>query len=96
VVIVDSQKERNKMSEIKEMVNGLAEQMEQINANEGHITIRGNTEDGEISEVTAVLSVYRNLKPSHSVLSELWDWAEDNKHEFVLDKIIELGSEKEE
>lgn len=63
---------------MEKMVNGLVEQMQKLNAAESHVMLNNiHKTDG----LTAVISVYDKQKPSHMVLDELYEWAEENNEE---------------
>lgn len=53
-------------------------QMEKLGANSGHMQLNNirHTKD-----LTAVVSVYKGIKPSHMVITELYDWASEHNQE---------------
>lgn len=53
----------------------LADQIKKLNAADGHMTLNNIR---HTKGVTAVISVYDGIKPSHKVLEELYEWAEKN------------------
>lgn len=68
------------------LVLSLAKQVQEMGAGSGHAVMNNikHTKD-----LTAVISIYDGEKPSHMVLDELYEWAEENNKE-VSDKIKEL------
>jgi len=72
----------------KNIITKLYEQAEQLGAGEAHIDFNGV---GGHENVTGVFSVFIGSRPSHKVLDELYDWAEENKFQVVMDKIQELS-----
>ena len=74
--------------EFVEAVNGLKKQVDVIGGSEAHITANNiHNEEG----TTAVLSVYKGVRPSHMVLDELYEWGEEMGNQALVDKIEELG-----
>lgn len=71
---------------MQNLILGLANDVLKLNAGEGHIMLNNirHTEN-----LTAVISVYDRVKPSHIVLDELYEWAEVNSPE-VVKKIQDL------
>lgn len=64
----------------------LVEQMKQVEATDIHFTAENIF---HTQNLTSVVSVYDNIKPSHMVLDELTECAENNNKE-VLEKIETL------
>ena len=76
--------------EFVEAVNGLKKQVDVFGGAEAHMTAENiHNEEG----TTAVLSVYKGVKPSHMVLEELYEWAEEKGDQTLVDKIEELGND---
>lgn len=63
---------------LKEAIFGLAEQIKQLGSNDGHFTINNMK---HTKGLTAVVSVYDDIKPAHMVLTELYEWAKENNSE---------------
>lgn len=53
----------------------LADQVKEMNAADGHMCMNNIQ---HTSGITAVISVYNGIKPSHMVLDKLYEWAEKN------------------
>lgn len=71
-----------------QLIHSLYEQSKSINANVAHVKMEGIY--GEKND-SAVVSIYRNQKPCHSVLDELIKWAEIEHNEELLKKIEQLS-----
>lgn len=72
-----------------ETVNNLKKQVDFLGGAEAHFAANDiQNEKG----TTAVLSVYKGVKPSHMILDELYVWAEKSAPE-VAKKIEELSND---
>lgn len=63
-------------------VKSLYEQVRALNGSNGHMLMNQIFHDQKSS---AVISVYRGVKPSHMVLDELWDWIDNTESNNELD-----------
>lgn len=63
------------------IVLNLANQVKDLGAGDGHISINNIK---HTKGLTALISVYDGIKPSHMVLEELYEWAEKNNEEVKL------------
>lgn len=70
----------DEVTSIKEFIN----EVQALNASRGHFQIESVKENPNL---TIVISVYDGIKPSHQVLDELWNWAEENGLKEVMNKI---------
>lgn len=66
---------------MRKLIFGLVDQLKKLDATDGHYTIH-NIE--HTKGLTSVVSVYDGIKPAHMVLSELYEWAEENNEELRL------------
>lgn len=76
------------MESVVKTIESIYESTKKLNAGEGHFEIGGAFHD---DKATVVLSVYVDQKPSNKVLNELWDWAEENQNEDLMNKIKTLS-----
>ncbi len=71
---------------MKKTIFGLVDQAKKLGAEDVHFTANNiqHTKD-----LTSVVSVYNGIKPAHMVLSELYEWAEENNEELrsLIEKI---------
>lgn len=72
------------------MVKTMYEQTKMLGAGESHVVATKIFKD---ENATSVFSVYDGVKPSHMVLDELCDWAEENGKQEVLRKITDLAND---
>lgn len=68
-------------------IKSLYDQAKQFKAGCAHATIHKPFKD---EKACAVIGVYDGQKPPHMVLDELYEWAEENNMNQVMDKIREL------
>lgn len=68
-------------------IKSLYDQVKQLDAGCAHFIMNKPFKD---EKACAVIGVYDGQKPSHMVLDELWEWAEENGFNQVMDKIREL------
>lgn len=66
------------------IILNLANQVQSLGAGNGHISMNNIK---HTKGLTAVISVYDNIKPAHIVLEELYEWADNNNEE--VKKLIE-------
>ena len=72
---------------MEKLIQSLANDLQKLNASEGHAMMHNiNRTQG----LTAVVSVYDQVKPSHMVLDELYEWAETHSPE-LMKKIGEIA-----
>lgn len=76
------------MKEEVRIILKLVEKMKNLEASDGHFTMANVT---HTKGITAVLSVYDNIKPAQMILEELYEWAEHNNKEVkeLIDKLKE-------
>lgn len=78
--------EKKEASTVQESFRNMAKSAKVMNAETAHITFKELDHD---PNVTAVMSVYNGVKPSHVVLEQLYEWAE-TFNPIVVRKIDEL------
>lgn len=74
------------MSTESKMIDSLWTQVTTLGGAEGHAKLTF-----EDKSKVAVISVYRNQRASHEVLDDLYEWAEENKDQILMDKITQLS-----
>lgn len=74
---------------MKNIIFGLVDQVKKLGAVDGHFTANNIQ---HTKGLTSVVSVYDGIKPAHMVLSELYEWAEENSKE-VKDLIKRIESD---
>ncbi|WP_028982851.1 hypothetical protein [Sporolactobacillus terrae] len=68
-------------------VKSLYTQVKALNGSNGHMVMKGIYHD---NKATAVISVYNDVKPSHMVLDELWDWIDNTEANNELDAEVRM------
>lgn len=63
---------------MKEVIFPIVEGLKKREATDGHFNMNNIQ---HTKGLTAVVSVYENIKPAHMVLKELYSWAEANNEE---------------
>ena len=73
---------------MEKTIKGLYDQVKALGAGQAHFKAEQIFND---SDAIAVVSVYNGERPSNEILDELFEWAEENKDERLIDKIEELA-----
>lgn len=81
------EKQEKSPGDIASLISNMKKQSKLLGAAEVHV-VSGQLDGEEHS--TAVISVYDGVKPSHIILDELYEWAEENNKE-VAEKIEQLS-----
>lgn len=74
---------------MEKVIFALADKIKQAGATDGYFIMHNIR---HTKGITAVISVYANIKPAHEVLEELYKWAEINNSE-VKELIEKIGKD---